>query len=297
MDNLKGVFPPITTIFKDGKIDIEANKKHIDFLIEKGVDGIAFLGTSGEFFSISLEEKKEYIGEIISYIDGRVKTLVGVGSTNKNEVEDFLKFLEDKQIDGVLLINPYFAVYDEKQVEAYYDYIAKNTKHNIVIYNFPQLTGFNFMPKLVERLVLNNKNIVGIKDTIADQGHLIDMLEVKKVRKDFIVYCAFESQAFGALINGAEGFINATANFAPEFTVDLWKNYNNGELVKAKEAYDKMCEAMKVYKLSSPLALACKNAVYERVIGYKGEERLPALPLENEKIEEIKTILKDLNLN
>lgn len=297
MHSLKGVFPPITTIFKDGKIDIEANQKHVDFLIKKGVDGIAFLGTSGEFFSISLEEKKNYIEEMINYINKRVKILVGVGSTNKNEVVDFLEFLEKKQIDGILLINPYFAVYDEKQVEAYYNYLAQRTKHNIIIYNFPQLTGFNFSVSLVERLVCLNKNIVGIKDTIADQGHLIDMLEIKKVREDFIVYCAFESQAFGALINGAEGFINATANFAPEFTVGLWKNYKLGNLNECKEDYKKMCEAMKIYKLSSPLALACKNAVYERIIKEIGEERLPALPLEEIKIKEIKKILKDLNLD
>lgn len=51
MAKLKGVFPPIITIFKnDGSIDLEANKKHLDFLISKGVDGIAYFGTSGEFF-------------------------------------------------------------------------------------------------------------------------------------------------------------------------------------------------------------------------------------------------------
>lgn len=296
MENLRGVFPPITTIFKGEKIDLEANKRHVDFLIEKGVDGIAFFGTSGEFFSISLEEKKEFIQEMINHVNKRVKILVGIGSTNKNEVIDFLNFLENKKIDGVLLINPYFAVYSEEQVEAYYNYVAGKTQHNIIIYNFPQLTGFNFMPDLVKRLVLENKNIVGIKDTIADQGHLIDMLEVKKVRSDFIIYCAFESQALGALINGVEGFINATANFAPEFTIGLWRSYKEGDLLSCKQHYEKMCKAMDIYKLSTPLALACKNAVYDRVIGYSGDERLPALSLKDEKREEIKKILKSLNL-
>lgn len=295
MNNLKGVFPPIITTFKEnGSIDLEASKKHIDFLVARGVDGIAFFGTSGEFFSISLEEKKNYIDEVLKYVNGRVKILVGVGGTNKNEVIEFLDYLKEKEIAGVLLINPYFVVYDENEVEDYYNYIAQKTEFNIIIYNFPQLTGFNFNPELVKRLVRKNKNIVGIKDTISDQGHLIDMLEVKEENKDFIVYCAFESQAFGALINGVEGFINATANFVPEFTVGLWKNYQEKNLEQCSEYYQKMCDAMKVYKLSSPLLLACKQAVYDIVFGYEGFERKPALPLSNENKEKLKEILREL---
>ena len=295
MNNLKGVFPPIITTFKEnGSIDLEASKKHIDFLVARGVDGIAFFGTSGEFFSISLEEKKNYIDEVLKYVNGRVKILVGVGGTNKNEVIEFLDYLKEKEIAGVLLINPYFVVYDENEVEDYYNYIAQKTEFNIIIYNFPQLTGFNFNPELVKRLVRKNKNIVGIKDTISDQGHLIDMLEVKEENKDFIVYCTFESQAFGALINGVEGFINATANFVPEFTVGLWKNYQEKNLEQCSEYYQKMCDAMKVYKLSSPLLLACKQAVYDIVLGYEGFERKPALPLSNENKEKLKEILREL---
>lgn len=297
MAKLKGVFPPIITIFKnDGSIDLEANKKHLDFLISKGVDGIAYFGTSGEFFSISLEEKKKFIEEMIIYVRNRVKILVGVGSTNKNEVIEFLNFLKNKNIDGILLINPYFVVYDEREVEAYYNEIANYTDLDIIIYNFPQLTGFNFSYDLVWRLVKNNKNIVGIKDTTADQGHLIDLLEIKKINRNFIVYCAFESQTFGALFNGVEGFINATANFAPEFTVKLWKNFQEKNLEICGEVYNKMCSAMKIYKLSSPLLLACKQAVYERVLGYDGFERGPALSLTDENKMKVKTILNELNL-
>lgn len=297
MMTLKGVFPPAVTIFKkNGEIDLEGNKKQADFLISKGVNGIAYLGTSGEFFSLSLEEKKIFMQEMIKHIDSRVKILVGVGSTNKNEVTDFIKFLENYNIDGILLVNPYFAVYDEFLVEDYYNEIARETKLKIIIYNFPQLTGFNFSPNLVGRLVKENTNIIGLKDTVADQSHLIDMLRVKEINKDFIVYCAFESQAFGALINGIEGFINATANFSPELTVGLWENYSLKNWENCSILYSQMCEAMEIYKLSSPLLLACKEAVYQRVLKYEGGERKPSAPLSMEKKEIVKQVLKKIDL-
>ncbi|MCY7008480.1 dihydrodipicolinate synthase family protein [Fusobacterium simiae] len=298
MNNLKGVFPPVITVFKkDGSIDLQATKKHMDYLINSGVNGLAYFGTTGEFFSLSLKEKKEYVDEILKYNNKRTKILVGVGSTNKDEVMEFIEYLKGKDIAAILLINPYFSIYDETEVEAYYNYVAQNTNLKIIIYNFPQLTGFNFPVSLVEKLVKNNTNIVGIKDTVTDQTHLIDMLNIKELKEDFIVYCAFESQSLGALASGAEGFINATANFIPEVTVGLWKAYKEKNFEQCCMYYRKMCQAMEIYKLSTPLLLACKKAVYENILGYDGYEKLPALPLDNKKIEKLKSILKTLKID
>ncbi|MDC7955808.1 dihydrodipicolinate synthase family protein, partial [Fusobacterium simiae] len=128
MNNLKGVFPPVITVFKkDGSIDLQATKKHMDYLINSGVNGLAYFGTTGEFFSLSLKEKKEYIDEILKYNNKRTKILVGVGSTNKDEVMEFIEYLKGKDIAAILLINPYFSIYDETEVEAYYNYVAQNT--------------------------------------------------------------------------------------------------------------------------------------------------------------------------
>ena len=56
MKKLCGVNPPVITIFDENyKIDLEASKKQADFLIEKGVDGLAYLGTSGEFSIMTVQ--------------------------------------------------------------------------------------------------------------------------------------------------------------------------------------------------------------------------------------------------
>lgn len=48
----------ITIFDEHHKVDIEASKRQADFLISKGVDGLAYLGTSGEFSIMTVEEKK-----------------------------------------------------------------------------------------------------------------------------------------------------------------------------------------------------------------------------------------------
>ncbi len=154
MKRLCGVNPPVITIFDEHhKVDIEASKRQADFLISKGVDGLAYLGTSGEFSIMTVEEKKNFINEMIKYVNGRVNVIVGVGDTCLENTMDLLKFVEQAGADGVLLINPYFSVYSTDMVEAYFGYVASHTSLPIIIYNFPDLTGYCFNADIVARIV------------------------------------------------------------------------------------------------------------------------------------------------
>ena len=280
MKDLRGVYPPAVTFFDEkGNPDTEAAKKHADFLISAGVDGILFFGTSGEFFALTLQEKKDYLKSMIRHVDGRVNVLAGVGDTSIVNTVDLLYFAEQAGADGVLVVNPYYCVYEEAMVEAYYSEVAGSTRLPIIIYNFPALTGYNFSPALVERLVMKHPNIVGIKETIGDAAHVQKMIDIRKVREDFIVYCAFENQAIGALLAGARGFINGSANFVPEYTVGAWRAFCDGDFVLAAEYHKKMTACMDFYTYATPLYLSLKQAVYNRVLGRNCGERLPALPL------------------
>ena len=91
MKRIMGVCPPVITIFKeDGSIDWAANERHVDFLIEHGVNGLAFLGTSGEFGVLTIEEKQEFIRHMTAYVNHRVLVLIGTGSTCLQETISLL---------------------------------------------------------------------------------------------------------------------------------------------------------------------------------------------------------------
>lgn len=297
MKKLCGVNPPVITIFDENyKIDLEASKRQADFLIEKGVDGLAYLGTSGEFSIMTVEEKKNFIREITRYVAGRVNVIVGVGDTCLDNTLELLKYVESVGVDGVLLINPYFSVYSTEMVEAYFKYVAAHTSLPIIIYNFPDLTGYCFNADVVCNLVKNNSNIVGIKDTIADFNHLLSMQKVKEINPDFSVFSAYENQAMGLLACGVDGFINATANFAPEYTVNTYRAAKRGDFNEAAVWFKKMVDAMDIYTFSTPLFLACKQAMYYRVLEHDGHERLPGLPLDAEMKAKVYNKMRELEL-
>lgn len=297
MKRLCGVNPPVITIFDSNyKVDIEASKKQADFLISKGVDGLAYLGTSGEFSIMTVEEKKDYVKEMIRYVNGRVNVIVGVGDTCLSNTMDMLKFVESAGADGVLLINPYFSVYSTEDVKVYFSYVASNTTLPIIIYNFPDLTGYCFDTDVVCDLVRSNPNIVGIKDTIGDFNHVLSMQKVKEINPEFSVFSAYENQAMGLLACSVDGFINATANFAPEYTVNTYQAAKRGDFNEAAVWFRKMVEAMDIYAFSTPLFLACKQAMYYRVLNYDGYERLPALSLDAEAKAKVYNKMKELKL-
>ena len=75
------------------------------------------------------------------------------------------------------------------------------------------------------------------------------------------------------LVCGVDGFINATANFAPEYTVNTYQSAKRGDFNEAAKWFNKMVEAMDIYAYSTPLFLACKQAMYYRVLHHDGQER------------------------
>ena len=260
------------------------------------VDGLAYLGTSGEFSVIPLDEKKRFVSEMIKYVNGRVNVIVGVGDTCITNTLEMLDYVEKEGADGVLLVNPYFSVYSSEMVIAYFNHVASHTNLPVIIYNFPDLTGYCFNADVVCRLVKDNPNIVGIKDTIGDFNHILSMNKVKEINPDFSVFAAFESQALGILACGVDGFINATANFAPEFTVNTYQAAIRNDFNEASVWFRKMVDAMEIYNYSTPLFLACKQAMYYRVLDKDCSERLPALSLDARAKAKVYNKMKEMQL-
>ena len=113
---------------------------------------------------------------------------------------------------------------------------------------------------------------------------------------DFSVFSAYENQAMGLLVCGVDGFINATANFAPEFTVNTYQSAKRGDYNEAALWFKKMVNAMDIYGYSTPLFLACKQAMYYRVLNQDGHERLPALSLDAEAKANVYNKMRELKL-
>ncbi|MEY7999228.1 dihydrodipicolinate synthase family protein [Clostridium sp. Mt-5] len=259
----KGIITPMVTIFNDdGTVDTKNQSILVEKLISDGVDGIVALGSVGEFFNLSLKEKKDYVKFISEVVGGRVKLIVGTGSNDIKEVIELNKYAKECGADAVLIITPYFFSLNEEYVHEYYSTIAKNTKLPILLYNFPARTSTNLSPNFVLKLVTEFENIVGIKDTTDSISNVRGYVQkVKSYKKDFSIFSGFDEYLIPNLNCGGDGIIGGLTNIKANLFIDTYKAFLNNDLDKISNYQKKINGLMELYNQVDPFIVALKEAV------------------------------------
>jgi 2-keto-3-deoxy-L-arabinonate dehydratase len=73
----RGVFPVVPTTFhEDGSLDLESQRRCVDFMIDAGSNGLCILANFSEQFVLSDEERETLARVIIEHVAGRVPVIV-----------------------------------------------------------------------------------------------------------------------------------------------------------------------------------------------------------------------------
>lgn len=259
----KGILSPIITVFDaQGKLDFAGNEAHINRLIANGINGILFLGSIGEFFALTLEEKKEFIAFAVKTVNKRVPVLVGTGGTIADEVIELTQFAEQAGADAAVVISPYYFTLNEETIYQYYAKLARSTSLPLVLYNFPDRTGYDLTPELVRRLAKDFDNIVGIKDTVDTISHTRKIIQlVKSERPDFSVLSGYDEYLIPNLMAGGDGVLSGLTNIIPQVFAKLMSAYAANELAQVAAEQAKISLLMNLYEVSQPFIAGIKDAV------------------------------------
>ncbi|WNF36287.1 dihydrodipicolinate synthase family protein [Bacillaceae bacterium IKA-2] len=293
-----GIIPPVLTIFnEDASFDQEGMGKLIDHLLDSDVDGLFFLGSSGEFTQMSAEERMEIAEFCVKYVNGRTKTLIGTGSNSTDEVIMLSKHSESIGADGIVVINPNYWGLSEGNLQKHYRDIAQAVDLPIILYNFPGVTGQDLTPDMIVTLVQENENIVGIKQTVDLLAPIREtILKVKEIRPDFVVLTGYDDHLLNNLCLGGDGAISASVNFAPELQVGIYKAFKKNDLLTAVALHQRLAYLPLMYKLDSPFVNVLKEAMVMRGLKISSHARRPAYPLDQGKKDELFQILSKAKL-
>ncbi len=291
---IKGIVTPSITVFnKNREIDYRGNREHIEHLIKSGVNGILFLGSIGEFFSMAKEEKKEFISFVTETVKGRVPVLIGTGGTVAEGVIELSQYAAKEGADMVAIITPYFFQFNEETLYDYYSSIAKNVDIDILLYNFPARSGVNMTPGLIYKLGRDHENIIGIKDTMDTISHTREIIsEAKEQLDNFSVYSGFDEYFMPNLLAGGDGLIGGLSNVVPTLFVELYQSYLDNDFEVIARNSKKISILMEIYKVSEPFFPAIKQAV--QVMGREIEPicKKPIRSLNREQVNNIEKIIK-----
>lgn len=295
--NAKWITPAVTAMDENGHIDMEANKRIYDFLIEKGMDGILLLGSIGEFFAIPPEEKKQLIREAVAYIDHRVTVYVGTNEMNLEACVELSNYALDQGADGAMVISPYYFNLPDSAILNFYDTLAERVHGPVLLYNFPDRTGYDLRPDLVYQLVSRHKNIVGIKDTVGTMGHTRALIQkLKKEYPHFVIYSGFDEFFGHNVLCGGDGCIAGLSNFAPEVAAGYAERAREDDLAGMREYQQKVDALMAIYDVAPQFIPVIKKAMELRGMGVGPYCAPPVLPATQEETEKIREILAKAGL-
>ncbi len=211
---LSGVWIPLITPFKDGKVDIASYRRLIGHYLDKGVSGLFPLGTTGE--SPTLDDDDEVdaiIEETVATVRGRVPVFVGIGGNATHKVIKTIERLERYDFPGMVSVCPYYNRPTQEGLLQHFGAIAESTDRQILVYNIPYRTSVNLANETLLRLT-ERPNIVGVKDS---SGSIVQSLDLLASRpKGFSVLTGDDSMFFPLLCSGADGGILASAHIATE---------------------------------------------------------------------------------
>jgi 4-hydroxy-tetrahydrodipicolinate synthase len=293
IENLRGVIPPVPTIVTQQEgLDRDGMAKVIDMLAQSGVNGLLFLGSGGEFCHMSNRMRKEVADFVVPYTHGRLPVLVGIGAPGTAEVIELGLHAQAAGADGVLVVNPYYALLSQDHLYAHYAKIAESLSIPVFLYNFPALTGQDLNIPLIASLARDFPTIAGIKDTVDTISHTRQILtRVKAERPDFMVFSGFDEYLWDNLVLGGNGAIPASSNIAPEICCGIFKAFEERNLAAAIPLQRRLAQLVQLYMLEPAHFGVIKEAMRMTGLDISTATLAPITPLAEDKKAALASIL------
>ncbi len=231
---LHGVLPAMLTHFaEDGGIDEAATAEQLEFLVAAGVHGLFALGTTGEFFTMSLGERKRVASLVVELAAGRLPVIVHVGANSTADTIELALHARQIGAAAVAAVTPYFFGLSQEALIAYYEAVARAVGPDfpLYLYNIPGCAANDLSEESVLRLS-RQPNVAGIKSSAPDFLRSLEL--ARRAAPGFEVVVGHDTAFLAALAAGIPGCISGNANAVPELFVGLYDAFQRGDLEGAR---------------------------------------------------------------
>ncbi len=289
----KGVYTALVTPFKDGKVDEDAYVAMIQEQIQKEVDGIVPVGSTGEAPTLTSEEHLRVIGLAVRAADKKIKVIAGTGANSTAEAIYYTVNAEKIGADASLLIAPYYNKPTQEGLFEHFTAISKSTNLPLVLYSIPSRCGIEIGVETVKRLVENCKNIVGIKEAGGDVDR-VSQLRAAVKDPNFSILCGDDALTLPFMSVGAAGVVSVASNIIPAELKAMVNAYASGKFNEALEIHQKYYTLFKnLFVETNPVPVKSALAMMKKC---HEDLRLPLCPLSQKNRAIVKATLEHLGL-
>jgi len=236
----EGIFSALVTPMTDAEeIDEGRLAQMADHLIrEGGVHGLIPLGSTGEYYALSADERERVVRTTIDAAAGRVPVVVGANGGSTREVIAYCRQAEQLGASGVMLAAPYYSLPTDDELYEHFRMVAESIGIPIMLYNYPGRTGVDMLPELIERLAEFDR-IEYVKES---SGEISRMSEIRRRCGERItVFCGCDTGALESFVLGVRGWVGGVVNCLPREHVKLYElAVLEGNFPAAREHYYRM---------------------------------------------------------
>jgi 4-hydroxy-tetrahydrodipicolinate synthase len=236
LPKLTGVFSPTLTAFhSDGRINLEGTKKFVRFLLDGGVHGLAPLGSGGEPFTLSMDERKRVLDAIVEETDIKVPIYAGICEFNTSAAIDLGLHAKSIGCDGRLMVlPPYYLKPPKRDVLNFFRQVREKVGLPIMVYDVPSTTNFEITPAEI-KMLMDEDVLQAVKWSHAEISRIYDTRYL--CGDDFTVFVGNDLIAFGGLAVGADGWISGLPMMVPDLAVKLFNLIGKQDLDAARDLW------------------------------------------------------------
>ena len=221
----------VTPFTADGSgICTDSLKKYLDWQIDCNVPGVILLGSTGEFLTITTDERRTLVETAVDHINGRMDILVGTMDAYTPKAVRYSREAESIGANGLMVIPPYYYTPTEDEIFNYYRAISEAVSIPIMLYNNPFTSNIDMSAKLIARLTKAFDNVRYIKEASMDVGRVFDIVE----ETDGVMNVFAGERPVECFLLGAVGYVNPFGNYIPYATTRMWEYLDAGKIEEAK---------------------------------------------------------------
>ena len=286
----------VTPFTPDDRVDEEGMRENMNYLIERGVNGLLAAGTTGESATITHQEQKKMMEILVDEAKGKVAAVAGAGSNSSKEALDLVKYAEDVGADFALVITPYYNKPQQHGLYEHYKMLNESTNIPIIVYNVPSRTGTDIDVETICK-VAQLDNIVGIKEANPDLDKVSQT--IKKIshlglENDFQIISGNDNLTLPMMSMGCVGVISVVANVDPARMSQMVNKALEGDFTGAKVLHYQLYDLMKVLFIeSNPVPAKTAMNMMGRPAGHV---RMPLAAMKEESQKKLKKVLLGLQL-
>ncbi len=195
-----------------GDLDYDALEAAVDFVLSRGGVGVILAGGTGDYASLTLDERKRLFERAKAAAGDRGAVICSNGAVRLEHSVELADHALAAGADAVLLPPPHFYRYSQEDLEEFYAQASRLIKGPILVYNLAAFVT-PIQPATALRLIRAHDNIVGIKDSSGQLDTLTllserqDLGAVRILGNDRVLAKALRDGLIDAVISGPAGVV------------------------------------------------------------------------------------------